>query len=111
MNKPLRSLPFADTGPEKELDSAGAVIGVDGGHLPSVDLRELAYGQGDDEERRHIEDLDEEASGGGGAKDKAFAPGAAEAHVVVGVEVGEQVGDGEVTGGAEAVDDETGPGD
>lgn len=46
-----------------------------------------------------------------GAKDDAFGPVRVEAGVVVGVEVGEEVRDGVVAGGAEAVDDEPGSGD
>lgn len=58
-----------------------------------------------------IEDLHKETGGDLGAKDEAFGPGRAQAGVVVGVEVGEKVGDGEISGGTESVDDEAGLGD
>lgn len=46
-----------------------------------------------------------------GAKDDAFRPIGGEAGVVIGVEVGEEVRDGMVTGMTKSIDGETGFGD
>lgn len=45
------------------------------------------------------------------AEDNAFGPIEGEAGIVIGVEMGEEVGDGEVAGVAEGIDEETRPGD
>lgn len=53
----------------------------------------------------------EESGGSGGAINDAASPLRREAGVVIGVEVGEEVGDGEIRVGVlEAVDDEAGEG-
>lgn len=96
---------------EEELNGAGAVVGIDEGDNGAIDFEGLAEGEGVDEWGGDIEDAMEEKCGGGGAEDDATGPGGGEAGVVVGVEVREEVGDGEVAGVAEGVDEEAGVGD
>uniref|UniRef100_A0A0A9CKY1 Uncharacterized protein n=1 Tax=Arundo donax TaxID=35708 RepID=A0A0A9CKY1_ARUDO len=95
-------------GCEEELHGAGAVVGVDRGDAPPIDGYTDADLEGDDELRRDGEHGDEDARGRRGAEDEAAAPGGAEAGVVVGVEVGEEVCDREVAGVAEGVNEEAG---
>lgn len=64
-----------------------------------------------DERGRDVKDADEECGGGGGTEDDTAGPGGGESGVVVRVEVREEVGDGEVAGVAECVDEEAGVGD
>lgn len=61
-----------------------------------------------DERGRDVEDADEEGSGGGGTEDNTARPGGCETGVVIGVEVREEVGEGEVAGVTECVDEEAG---
>lgn len=61
--------------------------------------------------RRDIEHLSEKTGGDRRTKDDAFSPIGGEAAVVIGVEMGEEVGDGVIAGVAESVDGETGFGD
>lgn len=96
---------------EQELNSPRAVVGVHEGDLGAIDPNGLGQGERDDEGGRDFEDLCEEASGDGGAKDEALGPASGKARIVVRVEVGEEVGDREVAREAEGVDDEAGFGD
>lgn len=61
-----------------------------------------------DERGRDVEDAEEEEGGGGGTVDDAARPRGGEAGVVIGVEMREKVGNGEVDGVAESVDEEAG---
>lgn len=93
-------------GGEEELDGAGAVVSIDGYDAPPIDGDPDADLEGDDELRRDGEHGGQEARGGRGAEDETATPGRSEASVVVGVEVGEEVGDGEIPGVTEGIDEE-----
>lgn len=96
---------------EEELDGARTVVRVDERDFAAVDSNSLIEGKGDDEERGDFEGFDKEAGGDVGAENHPLRPCGAETGVVIGVEVGEEVGDGEIAGGSEGVDDEEGFGD
>lgn len=99
------NVPFASD-LEQELDGAGAMVGVDERDLAAVNLNGLIEGEGGNKERGDFEGFDQEAGGDGGAEYHPPGPIGAEAGIVIGVEMGEEVGDGEISGGSEGVDDE-----
>lgn len=88
------------------------MVGVDEPNFGAIDQHSLSERQGENQLLGNFEALVEESGGGGGAVNDAGGPLRREAGVVIGVEVGEEVRDGESgVGVLEAVDDEAGEGD